>query len=108
MTFQALLVSTDEANVRTLTPVLAAFGMDVRCCDATTAISELTSRRFDALVVDFDEPQRAALVLQNSAVGSVRNGPVSVALLADHSGVRNALGAGANFILFKPISSRDA
>jgi CheY-like chemotaxis protein len=104
MTFQALLVSTDDANVAALTPVLAGFGIEVRCCDTATAIGELTSQKFDAVVVDFDDAQRATLVLQNIQLASARNAPVSVALLADPTRVREVFDAGANFVLFKPVS----
>jgi CheY-like chemotaxis protein len=108
MTFQALLASTDEASVATLTPVLSGFDMAVRSCDPTTAVTELTVQKFDAVVVDFDDPQRAGLVLQSVCLASPRSGPVSVALLSDRSRVRHAFGAGANFVLFKPINSEEA
>jgi CheY-like chemotaxis protein len=104
MTFQSLLVSTDDAAADALTPVLSGFGLGVRRCGYTEAIGELTGQKFEAVLVDFDDPQRAALVLQNAYLASPGNGAVTVALLSDRSAVRHAFGAGANFILYKPVS----
>jgi CheY-like chemotaxis protein len=68
----------------------------------------LSEQRFDAIVVDFDDPHSAALILQNAYQASPRKNAVTVALLSDRSKVRNVFGAGANFVLYKPISQEQA
>jgi CheY-like chemotaxis protein len=108
MTFQALLVSTDDAVAQTLTPVLSGFGLAVRGCEYAAAVGELTGQRYDAVLVDFDDPQRASLVLQNASLASPHNGAITVALLRDPGKVRQVFGAGANFVLYKPISPEQA
>src|SRR5215831_15875786 len=105
MTFQALLVSKDETTAGILTPVLSDFGLNVHCCGYPDAICQLTERKFDAVMVDFDDPHSASLVLQNAGHASSGNNAVTVALLSDKTKVRHVFGAGANFVLYKPISS---
>ena len=104
MTLQALLVSTDGDAATVLMPVLAGFGLTLRTCGHAEAIRELTQEKFDAVIVDFDDVQRATLVLQNACLASPHSGVVTVALLRDAAQVRSAFGAGAHFVLYKPVS----
>ncbi len=108
MSFFALLVSADRDAAATLAPVLSSFGLGLRCCAYGDAIRELTAQKFDAIIVDFEDPQQAALVLQNAYLASPRNAAVTVALLSDQTKVRSAFGAGAHFVLYKPISPEQA
>lgn len=108
MTFQALLVSADDDAAGVLAPVLANFGLDLKCCRHAEAIRELSQQKFDAVLVDFDDPQQAVLILQNAYLASPRNGAVTVALLRDKTKVRQVFGAGANFVLYKPITREQA
>lgn len=106
MSFQALLVSKDGEATGTLKPVLAGFGVEVQTCGYPEALIRLSEQRFDAVIVDFDDPHSASLILQNLL--SVGRAPVTVALLTDQTKVRNVFGAGANFVLYKPISKVQA
>jgi CheY-like chemotaxis protein/Tfp pilus assembly protein PilZ len=91
-----------------LTPVLSGFGVGVECCGYPDALVRLTEQKFDAVIVDYDDPHSAALVLQNAYQASSGNSAVTVALLCDKTKVRNVFGAGANFVLYKPISEQQA
>jgi CheY-like chemotaxis protein len=108
MTFQSLLVSKDEQAMAVLTPVLAGFDLGVQCCGYPDGICRLTEQKFDAVIVDYDDPHSAALVLQNAYQASSGHNTVTVALLSDKTKVRNVFGAGANFVLYKPISEQQA
>jgi DNA-binding response OmpR family regulator len=105
MSFQALLVSKDDTTSSVLNPVLAGFELGVQSCGYPDALCRLTEQKFDAVIVDFDDPHSAALVLQNACSGG---NAVTVALLSDKTKVRNVFGAGANFVLYKPISTEQA
>jgi CheY-like chemotaxis protein len=107
MTFQSLLVCKDEQATDVLTSVLAGFGLGVQCCGYPDALCRLTDQKFDAVIVDYDDPHSAALVLQN-AYQAAGNNTVTVALLNDKTKVRHVFGAGANFVLYKPISQQQA
>ncbi|MGC2185616.1 MAG: PilZ domain-containing protein [Terriglobales bacterium] len=108
MTFQSLLVCKDEQTTAVLTPVLAGFGMGVQCCGYPDALCRLSEQKFDAVLVDYDDPHSAALVLQNAYQSSAPHKTVTVALLGDRTKVRHVFGAGANFVLYKPISQAQA
>ena len=47
-------------------------------------------------------------MLQNAYLTSPKNAAVTVALLGDQTKVRSAFGAGAHFVLYKPISPEQA
>lgn len=108
MTFQALLVSKDDEAAAVLNTVLAEFGITAISCGYPEAICQLGERRFDAVVVDFDDLHSAALVLRNFHQSSSENHAVTIALLNDKAKLRNVLGQGANFVLYKPISQLQA
>ena len=108
MTFQSLLVCKDEQATDVLTSVLAGFGLGVQCCGYPDALCRLTEQKFDAVIVDYDDPHSAALVLQNAYQASAGHNPVTVALLGDKTKVRHVFGAGANFVLYKPVSQAQA
>ena len=108
MTFQSLLVCKDEQAASVLTSVLAGFGLGVQCCGYPDALCRLTEQKFDAVIVDYDDPHSAALVLQNAYQSSAPHKTVTVALLGDKTKVRHVFGAGANFVLYKPISQQQA
>jgi CheY-like chemotaxis protein len=108
MTFQSLLVCKDEQATAVLTSVLAGFGLGVQCCGYPDALCRVTEQKFDAVIVDYDDPHSAALVLQNAYQASSGNNTVTVALLDDKTKVRHVFGAGANFVLYKPVSQQQA
>ena len=108
MTFQSLLVCKDEQATGVLTSVLAGFGLGVQCCGYPDALCRLTEQKFDAVLVDYDDPHSAALVLQNAYQASAGNNTVTVALLGDKTKVRHVFGAGANFVIYKPVSQQQA
>ncbi len=108
MTFQALLASKDDEAAAVLTPVLSGFGITALCCSYPDAICKLTEQKFDAVIVDFDDPHSGELVLQNVQQSSSGGHIVTVALLSDKASVRKVFGEGANFILYKPVTAEQA
>src|SRR6266436_6547240 len=108
MTFQSLLVCKDEQATDVLTSALAGFGLGVQCCGYPDALRRLAEQKFDAVIVDYDDPHSAALVLQNAHQASAGSNAVTVALLDDKTKVRRVFGAGANFVIYKPVSQAQA
>ena len=103
MNLQALLVSSDDSAADVLGRVLSGFSIATdRSSDPETALARIQQQRFDALVVDFDDPKVAEQVL--SQARNLGTGPLSVALVADTAKVRQILSSGAHFVLYKPIS----
>ena len=87
MTFQALLVSKDEEAEAVLTPLLSRCGVAVACCGYPESMCRLTEEKFDAVIVDFDDPHSASLVLQNASQSTTGVKAVTVALLRDRKSV---------------------
>ena len=78
----------------------------VERCGYSDAVCLVSEQKFQAVLVDFDDPHSASLVLQNAS--GAENHPKTVALLSDKDKVRNVFGAGANFVLYKPLSAEQA
>ena len=111
MILQALLVSKDDLTAETLIQVLAQFGVAVdRSNAADVALTRLAEERFDQVIVDFDDCEAASELLEacRHIAGPDRKPPVTIALLRDGSQIRSILGAGAHFILTKPIAHEQA
>jgi CheY-like chemotaxis protein len=103
MTLQALLVSTDDSASDVLGRVLPTFGIAMdRSSDPETTLARIQQQKFDALIVDFDNPELAESVLRQAQ--QLGTSPLSVALVADTAKVRDILSGGAHFVLYKPIS----
>ncbi len=103
MTLQALLVSTDDSAADILGRVLPTLGVAMdRSSDPETTTARIQQQRFEALIVDFDDPKAAEDALQQAK--KVGSGPLSVALVADATKVREILSGGAHFVLYKPLS----
>jgi CheY-like chemotaxis protein len=109
MTLQALVVSKDDNAADVLSRVLAGFGMAAeRFSDCEIAQNRLREQRFEALVVDFDQPDSASQLLQFAAETYAGNPPLAIGLLADANKVREAQTKGAKFVLFKPVTMQQA
>ncbi len=107
MTIQALLVSSDDSAADVLGRVLSGFDIAMdRSSDPETTIARIHQQRFDALIVDFDEPAGAEEILQQAQKLGVS--PLSIALVADTARVREILSSGAHFVLYKPVSEEAA
>jgi len=109
MTLLALLVSTDDYACEILGRVLPECGIAVeRFSDLTTAINRLQQQRFDAILVDFEEPESASEILAEAHRLNAENPPISVALVAERARARDIVTLGAHFILYKPLSEEKA
>jgi DNA-binding response OmpR family regulator len=105
MTLLALLVSTDDSASEILGRVLPATGIAVeRFSDLATAIDRLHEQRFDALIIDFEDPKAAAEVLEEARRLNSGTAPVTVALVAERIEARAILSGGAHFVLYKPLA----
>jgi CheY-like chemotaxis protein len=107
MTLQALLVSSDDSAADVLGRVLPTFGIAMdRSSERETTISRIQQQKFDALIVDFDNAELAEDVLRQSQ--KLGTEPLSIALVADTTKVRDILSGGAHFVLYKPLSDEAA
>lgn len=107
MTLQALLVSSDDAAADVLGRALSSFDIAMdRSSDPDTTLSRMHQQKFDAVIVDFDNPEAAEAVMQQAQ--QLGSAPVSIALVADTAKVRAILSGGAHFVLYKPVMEEAA
>jgi len=107
MNLQALLVSSDDSAADILGRVLSGSGIAMdRSSEPETTLSRMRQQKFDALIVDFDNPELARNVLEEAK--KIGTNSLSVALVADTGKVREILSGGAHFVLYKPISEEAA
>jgi CheY-like chemotaxis protein len=105
MNLLALLVSADDSASEVLGRVLPPSGIAVeRFSDVSTAIDRLQHFRFDALIVDFEDPISAEAVLRHAHRLNSGKPPITVALVANLAQTRDILNDGAHFVLYKPLS----
>src|SRR5271170_808557 len=109
MNFLALLVSGDDSASEILGRVLPGFRIAVeRFSDLAAAIHRLQELRFEALIVDFEDPDAASVLLQEARRLNSENPPITVALVAESAKTRHILTEGAHFVLYKPLSEDKA
>lgn len=109
MKFDALLIVNDEAAAEVLSRVLEEFQVQSdHCGNADDALQKFDEKRYDAVVVDFDETSAAGRILREIRHASASKNAVTIGLLGDPASVRSAFGNGANFVLYKPVSSDTA
>jgi CheY-like chemotaxis protein len=108
---QSLLLSKDDLTSETLIEVLLQFGVVVCRANAIDiAMIRLSEERFDQVIVDFDDREAATELLEGCRhlLSGGHKPPVTVALLQDTAQIGSVLGAGAHFILTKPVDHAKA
>ncbi|MGB7599995.1 MAG: PilZ domain-containing protein [Candidatus Sulfotelmatobacter sp.] len=105
MNFSSLLVCSDERALRVLSNVLNELEIDVEHCqDHVSATKKLAQHSFEAVIVDCKDEHGFALL------GSVRSGKqnsksMAIAIIEARTNLQTAFKLGANFVVFKPIST---
>jgi len=104
MSYQALLFCPDEKTARVVTQVLSELEFAVEPChEPFAAVKKLMAQHFDALVVDCDNEQNAALLFKSARNSSSNQTSLAVAVVEGQAGVAKAFRLGANLVLTKPI-----
>ena len=105
MGYQALLFCPDEKTARTVTQVLGELEFSVEAClEPFAAVKKLMSEHFDAIVVDCDNEQNAALLFKSARSSTSNQASLAVAVVEGQAGVAKAFRIGANLVLTKPIN----
>jgi CheY-like chemotaxis protein len=100
-----LLLSEDEEAVQVLTRLLRDLDIDVdRYTDLHLAAQQLLEQKFDAIVVDGDNEEDAALMLHTVAALPSGQRGLLVVLARTQMEVRLRFLVGAHIALYKPIS----
>ena len=109
MSFQALLFCPDEKTARAVTQVLSELDFTVAACtEPFAAVKKLMGERFDAVVVDCENEQNAALLFKSARSAANNAGALAVAVVEGQAGVAKAFRIGANLVLTRPINIEQA
>ncbi len=105
MKYNALLFCPDEKTARVVTQVLSDLEFRVEPCNEPfAAVKKLMAEHFDAIVVDCDSEQNAALLFKSAHNSGSNQSSLAVAVVEGQAGVAKAFRIGANLVLTKPIN----
>jgi TonB family protein len=105
MSYQALLFCPDEKTARVVTQVLAELEFSVELSNEPFAtVKKLMAKPYDAIVVDCDNEQNAALLFKSARNSTSNQTSLAVAVVDGQAGVAKAFRIGANLVLTKPVN----
>jgi DNA-binding response OmpR family regulator len=101
---RVLLVSDDIETIDTLCHYMEQMTMHVEVCsDITSAARKLCHAKFEAIVVDFNNPAAALDLIKKPREMTSHKGSVVIAVLNSSNEMPSAFRAGASFALVKPL-----
>jgi CheY-like chemotaxis protein len=106
MDLRALVVCPDEDSARLLTLILSELGMVVEHAPSIAdGIELLESRHYDGIVLDYRADQGSEDFLSSLRRSVKNNNSVLIAVVDSEFNARPVFGLGANFVLYRPLSS---
>ncbi|HEX4786745.1 MAG TPA: PilZ domain-containing protein [Candidatus Sulfotelmatobacter sp.] len=108
MNLTSLLICSDDRALRVLRSVLGELEIDVEhCADLRSAAKELSQRSFGAVIVDCKD-ERSFGLLKSMRTGQHNSKSMAIAIIEARTNLQAAFKLGANFVVFKPISTEKA
>jgi DNA-binding response OmpR family regulator len=105
MNLKSLLLSSDEKTVRTLRRVLSDLEINVEHCSGMDdAIRRITRQRFEAIIVDAENVEKATNVLKAMQAAAVNKRALAIVLVESSVGLKGGFEMGAHFVLHKPLA----
>src|ERR1700681_737935 len=108
MNLTSLLVCSDDRALRVLRSVLGELEIDVEHCayDASAARA-VAQRSFSAVIIDCKD-ERSFGLLHSLRSGKHNSKSMAIAIIEARTNLQAAFKLGANFVVFKPISTEKA
>jgi len=105
MSLHSLVLCSDNNIMRTLRRVLSDLEISLEhCAEADMAVRRLTRRKFEAVIVDCDDEDKATEVLTSLRSAPRNKRAIAVAIIGNAKEVSSAFRLGAHFVLHKPIT----
>jgi len=105
----ALLLSPDDQAVSAITAVLEEMAVTCeRPLDGASAAKQISSHKFDLVLVDCENLPAAKLIFDVCRRGKSGNNPVPIAIVDGRAGLPTAFRLGAELILTKPVAKDQA
>ena len=109
MSMESLLISGDSTIHRVLRPTLEKLSIAVEVCSSPGSGSDLLlSEKFDAVIVDCDDLEGGAQILEGLRKTPSNRNSIAFAILNGKTTTQQAFAMGANFVLQKPVSPLNA
>ena len=109
MALTSLLVGADAQAVEVLSRILQDLGItNQECRERGAALEQLEGRAFDAILVDCSEEAATLELMARVRKTPANQGTLIIALVSDRNDVREVFARGANFVLYKPVSTERA
>jgi len=106
MDLRALVVCPDEDSAHLLTLILSELGMVVEHTPSISGgIELLETRHYDGIVLDYRADQGSEDFLSGLRRSVKNNNSVLIAVVDSEFNARPVFGLGANFVLYRPLSS---
>ncbi len=104
MPLRCLLFSSHEEIVEPIWKVLSDLGIEGEYCrSAVDAVEKVTTQPFQIVMTDWDDQPEAAFLLKTARDLKAAQRPLTLAIVSDDARLPEALRAGANSVLAKPI-----
>jgi protein TonB len=104
MPLRCLLFSSNAELVQPIWQVLADLGIEGEYCQSgVDAVEKVTTQSFQIVITDWDNQPEAAFLLKTARDLKAAQRPLTLAIVSDDARRPEALQAGANSILLKPI-----
>ena len=104
MPLRCLLFSSNEEMVQPIWQVLTDLGIEGEYCrNAVDAVERVTTQLFQIVITDWEDQPEAAFLLKTARDLKAAQRPLTLAIVSDDARLPEALQAGANSVLVKPI-----
>lgn len=104
MPLRCLLFSSHEEMVQPIWQVLTDLGIEGEYCrNAVDAVERVTTQLFQIVITDWEDQPEAAFLLKTARDLKAAQRPLTLAIVSDNARLPEALQAGANSVLVKPI-----
>jgi protein TonB len=104
MALRCLLFCSDEGTAAPILQALTDLGVEADLCpEAVSAVEKVTQQSFQIVVIDWEKQPEAALLLTTARERKALERPLTLAIVSDDACIPQALQAGANSILRKPL-----
>jgi CheY-like chemotaxis protein len=108
MNLTSLLVCSDDRALRILRNVLGELEIHVEhCADTVSAANKLAQHSFEAVIIDCNDEHSFGL-LKSVRSGQQNRKSVAIAIIDARTNLQTAFKLGANFVVYKPISTEKA
>ena len=109
MSLRCLVFSSDEGTTAILRQILSGVGVEGEFCStAVSAAEQITNQRFQIVIIDWDQQPEAGVLLNTARERKAAERPLTLTIVSKDADAPEALHAGANSLLRKPLVANQA